>query len=270
MAKDIANGDERDIGLDHMHLLGDTVEQIAAEKAGIIKPNVPVVVGRMGPGPREVILNVAREVGAPVWLMDRDIEVVSLGETRFAVSTPSTVSVELEPSLYGQIQGHNSALAYAAMELAFPDFTTEVGKRGVAAARIPGRFQKIEALDRIWILDGAHNTDSALILAKILEESPYRPKMLLTGMIQGHAPENFYNILAPLVDDIVVTPIAFRRGLEAGELAAQIGGIHASVRGTEGLDEAMALVQLRTQPGDEILVTGSFYLVGDVIRLLQE
>ncbi len=256
------------IGWDHMNLLGNTLELIASEKAGIIKPGRPVVVGRMSEGPRQVILDIADQQGSEVWLMEREIHVSNIGSGGFEVKTPRS-QVTLHPSLYGDIQGHNAALAYAAMELSFEDFTPEIGRRGIASAMIPGRFQRFRARDREWILDGAHNIDSAQILVKTLAELGAKPAALLTGMIQGHRPQEFYACVGSQVKQIMVTPIDFHRALAPQVLAEIIRSIHPCVEFSANLEGAIESLLESTTPQDTLLVTGSFYLVGEVLRLLQ-
>ena len=256
------------IGWDHMNLLGNSLELIAGEKAGIIKRDRPVVVGRMAEGPRDVILNVARELNSEVWLMDRDIRLSTVAPGAFEVETPRSITL-LHPSLYGEIQGHNAALAYSAMELSFDDFSPEIGQRGIASAHIPGRFQRFRAQDRDWILDGAHNVDSAQILVKTLAELGSQPAALLTGMIQGHQPEAFYRIVCPQVGQVRVAPIDFYRALAPELLAEIIGSVHPNVRSSSSLSTAIQTLVESTSAHDTILVTGSFYLVGEVLRFLQ-
>lgn len=252
------------IGWDHMLILGNSLQEIAWEKAGVVKPGKPVVVGRMSPEAAGAIQRRIDEVGAIAWWMDRDvvIESTSAGVT---VSTPGGTS-QLAPSLFGEIQHHNSALAFAALEMGGLVRDREAAAHGASLARIPGRFQRIEAYGKTWILDGAHNVDAGQILAKQLSEANLAGVALLTGMLHGHDPEPFYDNLYSFVKEVFVTRIDFHRTLDPKALLPVFTERNFPAHSFE--EAATAVAAAAGSEARVILVTGSFYLVGEVMRLL--
>lgn len=252
------------IGWDHMLILGNSLEEIAWEKAGVIKPGKPVVVGRMAPAAAGAIQRRIEEVGAEAWWVDREIAIESCKDG-VRVSTPGGTATH-HPSLFGEIQHHNSALAIAALEMGGLLRDREVAATGAALARIPGRFQRIEALGKTWILDGAHNLDAGQILAKQLEEAKLSNVALLTGMLQGHDPEPFYENLFPFVEEVFVSRIDFHRTMAPTDLLPLFTDRKLPAHSFE--EAATAIAAAAGSEARVILVTGSFYLVGEVMRQL--
>ena len=128
------------ISYDHVSILGSTLKEIAHEKAGIIKPNVPVVVGEMPDEAFFKIEQTALELGSPLWKVGREVQWQNR-ESGVLISTPGS-TIEVSPSLFGEIQHHNAAVAYAALELAGPSRDKSKVQRGFASAYLPGRFER--------------------------------------------------------------------------------------------------------------------------------
>ena len=259
------------IGMDHVQILGDTLEKIAFEKAGIVKPGIPVVVGEMQDSARNVILELANAAGSPVWRFGKEICLEAVSERAWRVDTPGS-SVILRPSLYGEIQGHNAALAYAAMELSGAGGGQDVADAAERAS-LPGRFQRMEVRGREIILDGAHNSEAAenlcTTLRRFLAGRPDARVTMVTGMVSGHDPAHFYRSLQGLAVSVHLAPIDFHRAVPPAELKIAIGALFDELFAHESLEDAMDAAIASTGASDVILVTGSFYLVGELIRLLQ-
>lgn len=255
------------IDWDHAEILGDTLGKIAAEKAGIIKPGRPVVVGKMAEEPREVILEIAAERGAPAIVWGRDV-FAETQEGRVRVVGPGYSHDGLQPGIAGVVQPHNLALAIAALHAAgaVRDASEEVIRRGAAAASIPGRMESRRAAGRDWILDGAHNAQAARSVVQSLVQGRM-PRTMIAGMLSGHDARTFFREFTESVASVHLAPIDFHRSRDPFELGCEIGDLfprvepHASVE--EALDAAIA------EGVEPILVTGSFYLVGEVGRLLE-
>jgi dihydrofolate synthase/folylpolyglutamate synthase len=257
------------IGLDHVNLLGETYAKIAAEKAGIIKPGVPVVVGTVPLEALEVIEQKASECCSPIWRFGREIELAGSGPS-FAVSTPGRTTTKLVNGLEGAMQPHNAALAIAAIEAAGLVLDEEVVRAGVAAAYAPGRFQRVHFGGCELLLDGAHNRDAGVVLRRSLDEAfPDRPLHIVTNMLSGHDPVEFYRELADRIVSADVVPIEYARALPVGDAARVLQRLVATVRPhstvRSGLDAACSAA------GKEglVVVTGSNYTVGAVSRLLK-
>jgi dihydrofolate synthase/folylpolyglutamate synthase len=169
----------------------------------------------------------------------------------------------------GKIQEHNLTLAVAAMDAAgaLPDLVTI--QRGAAAASIPGRFQRIQHAGRTILLDGAHNPDALAVLRQALE-AEYGAKrcILVTNMLQGHEPEQFFVQLKDQVSTVHVVPISFHRTTPVPDMVGHLQKTFPNVVGHNSIEEGLEAAITESQPEDIILVTGSFYLVGEVIRAL--
>lgn len=246
------------IGLDHTNLLGETLEKIAYEKAGVVKAGIPVVLGEMEAGPREVIEAVAREVGAPVLRIGKDLDWAD-----GVVTTPRRRIEGVRTGIVGEKQGPNFALALAAVEAAGISLDDDAVRRAASLAYVPGRFEVREIAGRTFVFDGAHNADSARVLRATLDRQyPGVPITLLTNMIQGHDLEAFYAPLADRVDAAHVVPISFHRARSVEETVTALEGMVPRVQGYGSIREGLGAVW----DGEGlVLVTGSFYLVGDVV-----
>jgi dihydrofolate synthase / folylpolyglutamate synthase len=253
------------IGYDHMSILGNTLAEIAFEKAGIIKPGIPAVVGKMAP---EALLSIekhASENDAELWRVGREVEFTKT-KAGVRVSTPGSTA-ELTPSLFGDIQLHNAAVAYAALELAGFAKDQAAIQRGIASAYIPGRFTTQVIGDTTFILDGAHNYDSARALAQMLFQSNLTGLTCITGMLTGHEPAEFYESLRDYVDQFYVVPIDFYRTRNAEELAGELSAMGFETRTFKNTKAALEAAQNLSE-SKTVLVTGSFYLVGEAMRLV--
>jgi len=255
------------IGLDHMNILGDTLAKIAYEKAGIIKPGVPLIVGEMPQEAEEVILQIAERNKALVWRWGRE---VVWHEGSSSVETPLTAHKKMMPGIFGSKQNHNMALAVAAIDAAGAFKSEEALKTGAEKTTLPGRFQQIEYKGRTVIFDGAHNPDSAAVLKESLKArfGPGR-YVLVTNMLSGHEPKTFYEILKDRVSCVHVVPVDFHRATPVHEMVDTLKSLFTHVVGHEstitGLDSALS----DAGNDDIILVTGTFYLAGELLRQLE-
>ena len=254
------------IGMDHTQILGDSYAKIAAEKGGIIKPGIPVVLGEMPATASDVLLEIAARQGSEVWRFGHEV-ILNQVDGAYDVETPHGTHRDLCPGIPGVWQPHNMALAVAAMSLSGAMTTLGGLQRGARDAMVPGRMQMVQAFERSWLLDGAHNRESALALAESLA-SEKRNIVLLTGMVLGHDPEAFYRALADLSDTAIFTPIDFHRTQSPDKLAEVASGMFNETLACPTLDAAMLAAIERTTEQDLIVVTGSFYLVGEVGRLI--
>ncbi|RYG32906.1 hypothetical protein EON81_19545, partial [bacterium] len=238
------------IGLDHVRILGETLGEIAWEKAGILKAGVPCVVGEVAPEAMDAIQAVAQRVGAPLLPIDEGFEGT------------------LSPSLGGRWQAHNAALA-ATCALAAGAADMEAIQRGVARAAAPGRFQIEMVNGRTVVLDGAHNAPAAAALSETLtEQFPNRKTRLVTNMLDGHEPLAFYREL-PQPRVAYIAPIDFFRGVSPAETAVRLRELGWEVRPVESASAALRMAIDEASEEDIVLVTGSNYLVGEAIAAIR-
>jgi dihydrofolate synthase/folylpolyglutamate synthase len=232
------------IGLDHTQLLGDTVEQIAFEKAGIFKPGVPAVVhAHQPPGALETLRAEALRHGAPLVLAAR--------------------SWDGPVALRGAHQRGNAALAAEALrQLARAG--VPVGEehlaRGIASARWPGRLEEVAGV----LLDGAHNPDGAAALAAALPAlHPGRPVELVFGVLADKDHAGMLRVLAPAVRRLHLVAPATPRARGAAELHERARALGADAHVHAALHEALACARRAASDGALVCVAGSLYLVGE-------
>jgi dihydrofolate synthase/folylpolyglutamate synthase len=255
------------LSLDHQDFLGDTVERIAWEKAGIMKPGRPVVTGVHGESVMAVLRACAAESGARLLTRGVDWHIaVRDGELRYQDEV-GALTLPL-PGLPGVHQIDNAGLAVAAVraaELAVPD----AAYAGIAAAAWPGRLQPLQGhLSRLlpagfslW-LDGGHNPGASAVLAAQLRDWADQPVYLVVGMKQSKDVAGF---LAPLLPRAAgVWAVAEQRQ----HLALPVEGVIAASGGVAlaGPDLAGALAQIAERPAGRVLICGSLYLAGEALR----
>ncbi len=245
------------IALDHQQWLGDTLEKIAAEKAGIIKPGVPVVAAATQPEVLAVIERTARENKAPL---------VKVGQA----SSLSLAGKMSAPPLLGDHQRQNAALALATIEVLQPQIPVREKElqAGLADVMWPGRLQLIQKPDgQKILLDGAHNVAGAETLRAALKVdfTGARPIIIFGALADKNWPD-ICRMLAPLAAKVFTVPVASGRTADAGELAAAFRSAKpaAEIIACKNLTEAFSASK------DEafIVVTGSLYLVGEALELL--
>jgi dihydrofolate synthase/folylpolyglutamate synthase len=233
------------IGADHQAILGPTLKHIAAEKAGILKPGVPVVSAPQLPEVAEVIEAVADQKGCPLQWVRSPWNEGPLG-------------------LPGSVQRWNAALALKALEVAGFALPAGIAAAGLAAVQWPGRFQKIH--DRL-ILDGSHNAPAAAVLAASWREVfPGEKASLIFGALEDKDIPSILRELAPIVSDVLLTPVHSPRAISPLLLQRQWEKEcpHIAVSLAPSLSQA-----LDTPRHCRVLVTGSLYLVGEALGLIQ-
>lgn len=258
------------IDLEHTEFLGTTLEQIAGEKAGIIKPAVPLVTGAKQPEVIKLFERDAAAVGAPLYLLQRDFTpencVPGVSQV-FDYRGLASAYPGLRLNLIGRHQVDNACLALAAIEclrdagIAVKDAAL---RSGLEQARWEGRMERVAQRPDIY-LDGAHNPASARVLAKTVAElkPSYRRLVLVIGILGDKDYHGILSELLPLADHVVVTKPQYSRALDIGVLAREVRNLHASVDAAETVGEAIERSRVKASADDLILVTGSLYVVGD-------
>ncbi len=261
------------IALDHTDRLGSTRQEIAADKAHIIKPGSVAVIGPGCAGVEGVLLERARSVGAPtvrVGLSAADVTWRPMGVpgtpdgiTRLTVdgTFASYASLEVRAPQY---QAANVAVAVAAAEAALGQpLDSDVLRSALAAMRFPGRFEFL-AQNPPLIIDGAHNPEAAYVLADAVRESfgDKRPVFVL-GVMADKDAEGIVRALEPVAGGFVCTQSRSERALDAHLLADIVRSLGAVVLGIDGVvEQAVAQARLMFSPG--VVCTGSIYVVGEV------
>lgn len=263
------------IALDHQAYLGNTRASIAFEKAGIIKPGVPVVLGRLKDDAWRTIEQVARERQAPVFRIHEDFHTEGEEPQHFSYCGLGTEYKDLTCPLAGRHQLDNAACALALLEAAAPygiAVTSEAVRAGLRAVNWAGRLEVADRRPTI-VLDGAHNPAAAAVLADFLRRSdhslPLRPVILVLGMMRDKDHRGFVEPLRGLVDEVMLTQADLPRSATARELHASLGDLLPHPHVVPLLSDAMALARQRATPNGLICVTGSLMLVGECKAWLQ-
>lgn len=267
------------IALDHTERLGETIEEIAFEKAGIVKTGSILVTAVDDERAWRVILNRCREQGAEVWRVikskpdktgspsaDVQLRYNSRGD-HFSLRRGERVILGLKPGLIGEFQHVNAATAVSAI-LALEKYEVRISERaistGVANAYIPGRMEILRDKPTL-VIDGAHNPDAARTLAKSINENfRYEKLILVIGMLGTHSAEGVLSYLAPLASTIIATQSQWSKALPAGDLADAARKFTDQVEIAEPVPAAVARALEIAGENDLILVTGSFYTIGEV------
>lgn len=232
------------IGMDHRQWLGDTLAEIAAEKAGIIKPGVPVIALPQNAGAEAVLRARAELQNAPLRFVDKPF--------------PGALA------LLGPHQRWNAAASVAACEVLLAQFNRQPDparlSTALATTSWPGRFQLI---DSQIILDGAHNPPASLVLANTLREIfPAEKITMIFGALADKEVDEVLAHLLPLCNEVIFVPVRSPRCLSPRELQKKVP--HAKC--FEDLSPAITHCR---KTGERILITGSLFLVGEALALLQ-
>ena len=260
------------IDFDHESFLGHSLREIAAEKAGIVKPGVPVVLAEQRPEAREVIVARATELGCPVVqpaeLFQVNQESMEDGCVRARViEVDSGATFEIAPNLPGRFQLQNALNAVATARLLHSrgfQIIDDAVMRGIAETVWPGRLEKLQSDPAVY-LDGAHNPGAARELAHFLEQNfAGRKVWLVYAALRDKAVDEVAGLLFPHAAEVIFTAPRSSRAVSAPQLA-EIAGHHAARFSViPDAERAFERALAQAAPEDAIFITGSLYLVGQL------
>jgi dihydrofolate synthase/folylpolyglutamate synthase len=264
------------ISLDHMHQLGDTVSKIATEKAGIFKPDVPVVSVSQVPEAKRVLKKAAKDIKTSLMFTGEDIEFSYRIESsrtdgchaRVCLTTPRSRFEHLPVPLLGEHQALNCGLALALLDQLKDrgmKISDEQAMDGLANVYVPGRMEIIHNDPRV-LVDGAHNAASIQALIRAMgQHIPYDSLIIVFGCAADKDLEGMMKQLATGADKLVFTRAAGNARAadpkDLAELYEEVSGRVAQT--TKTLEEALAVARSAATREDLICVTGSFYLIGE-------
>lgn len=271
------------IGLDHMERLGNTLGAIAYQKAGIIKNGTAVVSAVVDDEPRTVIEAQAVKCRSPYWLVvpesmgpdDASGKKVSWSY-HASEGCPGEVTISglknfdgtYQLGLIGKYQASNAAVAATICSILASNSFSDVSNRAVTAglveAWLPGRMQLI-CREPWMVLDGAHNPQALTKLLDAVKESiPHRKRIVAFGMTQAHRPGQMAELIRQFADVVILTAPKDRRGMNLKKLAEPFRQFRGLLMTSADANTALHHARDMAEPNDLILLTGSFYLVGDV------
>ena len=260
------------IGLDHQQYLGDTIDLIAREKAGIIKRSVPCVVGAMPVEAREAIEDVASKVRAPLAIAGQDWDVYTQHGRLVFQDQDGLLDLPL-PALPGSHQIGNAGNAISVIRALKDSRITEQNiAEGLTSVKWPARLQRLKegtlsALlsegSELW-LDGGHNTDAGVVLADTLKAMPKMPLVIIWGMLNTKDATQFFRPLAELADHVITLSIPNEvNAIPAETLAETVRGL--GTQASVAHDVVDAVNQAAQVKSARVLICGSLYLAGHVL-----
>jgi dihydrofolate synthase/folylpolyglutamate synthase len=267
------------VSMDHLEFLGDSIQRIAAEKAAILKRNVPAAIALQNAAALAVIEQEARRVRAPLRIAGEHWSVH--GEHGRLVYQDDDGLLDLPlPKLGGRHQVDNAGLAIATLRAAGFTVPLAAFEAGIAKAEWPARMQrltqgKLKALippdSELW-LDGGHNADGGRAVAAALgdiEERVPRPLVLIVGMLATKDNAGFLRNFAGLSRHVIVVPVPRQdKSVPAETLVDIARGVGLPAESRNSVEAALAAVaRLELMPAPRILITGSLYLAGEVLAL---
>ncbi len=258
------------ISLDHTEVLGDTIALIAGEKAGIIKPGIPVVSSPQAGEAASVINEACVRRGAALITVGKDI---SWKEIRSNLSGQSLSVIGLRDSyqltipLLGYYQLHNAVTAVAVLEnLGIPRDSIETG---LAETRWPGRLQILRRRP-LLVIDGAHSGDSVKKLREALRRHfHFNQLILIIGMSADKNMSVIVDELAPIADSVIATRSRHPRAASSAAVAGEFYRTGVGADSTESVAQAIKMAREIAGKRDLILATGSLFLVGEVIEYVK-
>jgi len=270
------------IDFDHQELLGETLESIAREKAGVIKPGIPVIVGPVAPGAHAVIEATCRERGA---------RLVNVGErVRVTASVPvagadgaTTVTLEagderlgdVRLALRGRHQISNAAVAFCLMteldQLGGLGLRLDPGamRAGLTDARWPGRLERLQWRGSDVLLDAAHNPAGARALADYLRETGWTDVTLVIGVMRDKDAIGMLSALLPFCARLVCTTPPSPRALDAESLAADASRILSAPASVVAIADPAAAMAHACRAGARVVAAGSIFLIGPLRGILR-
>ncbi len=248
------------ISIDHTQFLGDTIEKIAFEKAGIIKKGVPCVVGKQMPEAMRVIDEVASLRGTHIVNLPPPFTGEGNGASISYKEIVSAVGGGIPPSLPGAHQIDNArtaATAALALREHFPKLTNHAIEEGIRTAKWPGRLQQLAP--NLW-LDGGHNAQGGEVLAAFLEDKPHAT--LICGMMSDKDTYGYLQHLKPVTERLIGIAIpGEKRSHSAMEIATIAKNVGIPATHAESLEKALK----STDKNATVIICGSLYLVGYVL-----
>lgn len=266
------------VSMDHMDHLGDTIELIATEKAGILTRDTPAIISRQSEDALAPLLARGEEVGALLHVAGQDW-VAGEERGRLVFQDIGGLLDLPAPRLFGRHQFDNAGTAIATLRAAGLTLPVDAIERGLVSVEWPARMQRVAngrlgllapAGSELW-LDGGHNPDGGRMVAAALadlEERVSRPLILLVGMLATKDAEGFLRHFVGLARRLIAVPIHQDKTMPAEAVAASARAIGIPAEASESIPAALGVIHpLALDPAPRILITGSLYLAGEALAL---
>ncbi len=260
------------ISLEHQSYLGDTIEQIATEKAGIIKPDTTVITGAKDQITLTVLINRAKKNNSPIYCLDQHFKTKNHENNSFSYSGIYKKTSKYEKSLAGDFQIDNAAVSIAVCEVLNNqgfNISNKSIKEGIKTAKWPGRLEIIKK-EPLVILDGAHNLDSAKNLAAFLSQNLNSKKLtLVLGILDDKPYSEMLALLLPFCNKLVITKPVIERSIEPEKLYKQAKKYISDIKIVPKVAEAVKYAIDNTLKTNAVCIAGSLFVVGEAKESIQ-
>lgn len=260
------------ISAEHQKFLGESLSQIAFEKAGIVKPGIPVVCGVREMEALTTIKNRAAELGAPFfYVFDKKNE--------FSLKTTDSGNVfnfrfeqevySYRTSLLGEHQGRNAAIAIVASRVLgqrWKGLEKEKILLGLESTRWEGRLECVPGKP-VVLLDGAHNEEGAVILREYIKKNITAPLVLVFASMRDKNISSIADVLFPLAEKILLTSFPYFRACPPEEIEEIVPAFKKKIRCENNPGKAFSMAQKLAGPDGVVLVAGSLFLVGEIKKI---
>lgn len=260
------------VSLEHQDYLGKTLSEIAGEKAGIVKPGIPVISGAIHPIAQGVIRDACVQKGAPLYRLGREIHAKGRPDD-FTYNGIRAGYRKLRTSMRGKHQVRNAAMAIAAAEI-LGEMGFQIEERavreGLEDVRWLGRQQYIPGPPAI-VLDGAHNPEAMRSLCSSLRDEYHYSKLrVLMGVMKDKDYERMLKMIVPMVHEIVLCRPNMERAEDPWVLQEKALALGAKATVSESVEKGLEDLQLRASMDDLICATGSLFVVGEALVYLKK
>ncbi|MBU5256574.1 bifunctional folylpolyglutamate synthase/dihydrofolate synthase [Tissierella praeacuta] len=263
------------IDYDHIDVLGDTLDKIAYQKAGIIKENSIVVSYPQVEEALQVIKEVSNEMKAEFYLCPMEnikVRDISGMGASFDFHYENTSMKDIKISMLGEYQIYNATLALTTLlilkEKGLVDISEEQIRDGLINTKWPGRLEVMRK-SPIFLIDGAHNVQGIAQLKKAISLFKYKRLILGLGILKDKDSSHMVELLAPMADEIVITEVNMPRKLDAEELAEEISKYNKNIFIEKDIKKAVEKTLELAEKDDMIVFGGSLYLIGEVRGIIK-
>ncbi|MFW6075703.1 MAG: bifunctional folylpolyglutamate synthase/dihydrofolate synthase [Chloroflexota bacterium] len=253
------------VSYDHQRILGETLSEIAGEKAGIIKPDVPVVVAPQAHEAEQVILDVARERGAPVYGGGRDWNVM-YHESIANLTGPWGTIANVRLGLTGEHQAINAGAALMSAWVAIPEALRNLDtvRGALEATTWPGRFEVVCDDGPVTVIDGAHNVESIEVLIDTVSECfPNHRCTFIFGTSDDKDARGMLTAIARCAEKVIVTASRNPRAANPDDLLLAARELGLDATKSRSIQDAIAMARSERAHDDVLVITGSLYVVAE-------
>lgn len=244
------------IGLDHTDILGDTLEEIAFEKAGIIKKDQPVLIGNLPRAAKTVVAEQAEKKSAPIYYLEERFKTLPLPKT----------------NLRGSYQKYNAGLALFATEILHPKFPVKT-TQALCSVKWDGRWQTIHLNNKTVILDATHNQEACLQLEenlKALKEKLQKNVRIISGIVGTERAKEIIPRIAKFAHSFYFVQVDQPKACPTSVLKSYVPPSFQGDTQCVGVTDLFSKHEcLIGEPNDVVVVTGSIYLIGEIITVIQ-